>query len=388
MPHDQERTATGWFRAHLLDELLPRWLDAAVTPEGLYLPRLDRQWRRTGGNHGTLVSQSRLLFNFACGYRASGDARYAEAAAGGASLLLEHFRDRRHGGFFWSCALDGAVRDDHKSTYGHAFALLALASAFGALGDRALVDAAAETWGVVRRRFAEAGGGWLAGARRDFGSFEDMRSQNPVMHLFEALLALAEHTGAREWLDEAGAVARFVTARLIGEPGRPLPEVYSAAWEPLPADRGGRVDLGHQVEWAWLLSRAVELGLDASLLPWGEALLDWGLRVGIDPVQGGLNPTATPEGVVSARTKGWWQQCEAARAMLHWEAVRGRGDVRPTFEATMRLVRERFLDSVHGGWYMHVGPDGAVRNTDKGTDWKLDYHVTGLCMEAMRLAGA
>ena len=50
----------GWFRTHLLDEILPKWL-LAVTNQGLFLPHFDRQWRPLNRNFGTLISQCRLL---------------------------------------------------------------------------------------------------------------------------------------------------------------------------------------------------------------------------------------------------------------------------------------------------------------------------------------
>ena len=55
----------GWFRSHLLDDILPNWLRSSATAEGVFLPRLDRQWRPQAEQVATLVSQCRLLYNFA-----------------------------------------------------------------------------------------------------------------------------------------------------------------------------------------------------------------------------------------------------------------------------------------------------------------------------------
>jgi mannose/cellobiose epimerase-like protein (N-acyl-D-glucosamine 2-epimerase family) len=71
--------------------------------------------------------------------------------------------------------------------------------------------------------------------------------------------------------------------------------------------------------------------------------------------------------------------------MLHYARLRGRGDLMPAFDATMGLCRRRLIDPEYGGWFMRVEPDDSVRNTDKGSVWKVDYHVVGLCTEAIRL---
>ena len=100
----------GWFKDHLLDEILPKWLKA-VTDEGLFLPHFDRKWQPLHRNFGTLVSQCRLLYNFSQGYALTGDTRYLNAVEAGSQFLLDHFRDNTYGGWYWSCGLNGEVQD-------------------------------------------------------------------------------------------------------------------------------------------------------------------------------------------------------------------------------------------------------------------------------------
>src|SRR3954454_24976719 len=92
---DQIRLA--WFRHHAVEEILPRWV-ASVTPEGLFLSHFGPQWQPLNKGYGTLVSQSRLIFNFAQGYALTGEATYIEAVESGANFLLKNFRDREYGG--------------------------------------------------------------------------------------------------------------------------------------------------------------------------------------------------------------------------------------------------------------------------------------------------
>jgi mannose/cellobiose epimerase-like protein (N-acyl-D-glucosamine 2-epimerase family) len=211
------------------------------------------------------------------------------------------------------------------------------------------------------------------------------------MHLFEALLALACEAGCDEAASMARATAEWVVGRLVRRADGALPELYTPEWTELSEAEGGRLDVGHQFEWAYLLSRAVERGLWKApeaerMLATGERLLGVGMAAGYDEGGGGVWSPAAPDGRVMSRAKGWWEQCEAARAMHHYARLRGRSDLAEPFQRTMAFCRAHLVDPQHGGWYMRVEPDGSVRNRDKGNEWKLDYHVVGLCAEALEVS--
>ena len=56
-----------------LDRLLALWRQHADTPTGLFNPYLDRQWRHHVDGPRTLVTQCRLIYNFARAFERSGD---------------------------------------------------------------------------------------------------------------------------------------------------------------------------------------------------------------------------------------------------------------------------------------------------------------------------
>ncbi|MGD8239259.1 MAG: AGE family epimerase/isomerase, partial [Armatimonadota bacterium] len=215
---DRQPTADrSWFKEHLLSELLPRWLASAPTDSGLFLPHLDRQWRRQPESYGTIVSQGRLLYNFAVGYELTGDDEYAKAVERGARFLIRSLRDDKHGGWFWSCAADGTVLDDAKDSYGHAFVVFGLAHAGKCLGDDACGQAALDAYEVLTRPLRDEHGGLIPKTSRDFTRRLDadriVNSQNPMMHFFEALLALADAYGLQQMYGAARSVADFILSR-------------------------------------------------------------------------------------------------------------------------------------------------------------------------------
>lgn len=378
------RVDWSWFRTHLLDEILPRWLKGACTASGLFLPHLDREWRRTGDVTGTLVSQGRLIYNFAVGYRLTGDPKYLEAVGAGATFLAQRFGDEEHGGFHYRCDWNGKPTEDFKDAYGHAFAVFGLAHAARAEGAQSADSRLLRSF-IALSRFGQSEPEGLAPRlTREWeppsAEQRPPNSQNPVMHAFEACLsAAALQSSSIRLLAEALAEALF-EGRDPG-PDRGLPELYTEDWEPLPTEQGGRVDLGHQFEWAYLLSRAGQLGHPEQYLDWAHELLDYGMRVGYDPEAGGIFANASLEGEVIDRSKGWWQQCEAARAMMHFAVEHGREELWEPLAKTIAYFQANYIDPEFGGWYH------SPTNLNKGSEWKVDYHVVGMCEEAIRLAG-
>jgi mannose/cellobiose epimerase-like protein (N-acyl-D-glucosamine 2-epimerase family) len=153
------------------------------------------------------------------------------------------------------------------------------------------------------------------------------------------------------------------------------------------AARGGtRV----QFEWAFLLSQAVANGLPKKYLNIGERLLAYGLKTGYDREEGGIFSRGDYAANLIKTPKGWWEQCEFLRALMHYAAERGRTDLWEPFDRSLEFARQHFIDAEFGGWYGAYDPakprEGAALN--KGSVWQVGYHVCGMYAEALRLAGA
>jgi mannobiose 2-epimerase len=388
-PHTNDFLDFGWFRDHLTQEILPKWLHNSVTDEGFFFTQFDRQWRRYPREYNTLISQSRLLYNFSMGYELTGGEEYRKAVETGARFLIEAHRDREFGGWFRSCTRDGNVADSNKDSYGHAFAIFGLSHAFRCTGNQDYRKAAWETWEVLSTHFKDRRGGLIPTMTRDFKDFGDIRSQNPIMHLFEALLALGSLEGMNHALDEAQKTADFVLKRLLRKGDGLLPEWYSENWNELSEDQGGRIDIGHAFEWAYLLSTSVERGLPKAYLAHATNFLEYGLRIGYDAIDGGVFRLASPDGKSLSEDKRWWPQCEAIRALMHFVILRGNDTLWTPLLKTIHFVKENFVDGEYGGWYTFREPGVSLvsqnAGTDKGGEWKVDYHVVGMCVEAIQL---
>ena len=384
-PGGSERIDAAWHRTALLDGLLVRWVGVAPQGSGAMRSAVDRSWAAAPQQPGYLTEHARLVYAFAIGYELTRDKRFLDASQHGADFLLTRFRDPVHGGFFKRVAADGSVVQA-KNTYGHAFALFALSHMHRVTGDLRYRTAALRTWQEIDTWLRNPNGGFYMELPRDFAKPAQPQggSQNPIMHMFEALLALHDATQDPVALAGAKGVAEFVAYKLlVGLPdgGAYIPEWYDAQWQPLPTrDKGGYTDVGHQFEWSHMLRSAEQRGLVGVYAQTAQRLLQFATQVGYDEIDGGAFTAVYPDGAVN-RDKHFWQQCEALRAFLAASAAGGQPETWRRYEQTLGLVREQFIDKTHGGWFPK-----ACQRGDCGDAQPEPYHMTG--MHAMALAMA
>jgi len=337
-----------WHRKDL-NEHVSRWLAISPMPSGLMQDVFDREWRPPAKRAGDLTMHSRLVYTMLVGYEATRDPRYLDAAKRGTDYLLDTFHDPVNGGFFQVVDLSGKPLGTNKGTYGHAFALLALAHAARVTGDQKYKDAALAAWQDIRRGLREPGGGLRGSAPRDFAAKPaGKHTQNPVMHMFEALLALVDATSDPQVLADTRELGDFVLNQLmVGLPdgGAYIPEWYDERWKPLQDDEG-YIDMGHQFEWSHLLRSAEKLGVSPVYSAVADRLLKFAVAKGYDEQDGGIFNRMSANGNVD-RNKYWWPQAEGMKAFL---AVAQRPEMARRYRETLELVDKEFIDRENGGW--------------------------------------
>lgn len=385
---ESARIDVQWHKSGLVDGLLPRWLAAAPAEGGFLRTAFDRGWKAKAEQPGYLTEHARLVYSLIIGYEATQDRRYLDAAKRSADFLLTRFRDPVHGGFFTCVAADGKVIYDTKNTYGHAFALLALSHMARVTGEARYRTAALAAWRDIDLWLRDGKGGFFKDLPRDFSKAGALataaKTQNPLMHLFEALLALHDATQDPVAMKGAKSLGEFVVYHLLqGRPdnGASIPEWYDSDWKPLPTkEKGGYTDIGHQFEWAHLLWEAEARGLTGIYALSAERLLNFAVKTGYDEVNGGVYKTLYPDGSVE-RDKYWWQQTEAMRAFLMSASLGGKKDMWRRYEQTLKLVQDQFIDKANGGWHDRACARGGCMG-----DQVEPYHMTAMHMFAIELA--
>lgn len=372
----------------MLDTFIRHWKVNGVDGQyGGYIADFDRAWQVTGPCNKSLVSQARLVYNFSAGLRHSGATDLADAATRGVEFLSLHMADSDYGGWFWRVSRDGSLLEPIKHTYGHAFVIFGLSEFAKAVGTVDTAHLALRTLETLHEN--------ATGPVRGFWTITDRkwqpmilsrwRSQNPHMHLLEACLSLYDATGSRLALDTALDIAELAVTRFVHPRFGCLEEIFAEDWSSLPDGQAEPIRIGHQFEWCWLLNRLADRTSQEKWRDMGDQLLEWGLYFGTDRQHGGIYNSCDRRGHMVDTNKSHWVQSEALRTLLYLVAGRRREDLRTPFLRAAEFAMTYLADPEYGSWYTQVAADGRPTTPNKGSEWKLDYHMTSLCDEAVRV---
>ncbi|WP_026462093.1 AGE family epimerase/isomerase [Adhaeribacter aquaticus] len=365
-----------------LDKVLLSWRKNADTPNALFHPYFDRQWQRYKDGPRTLVTQTRITYNFMRAFERTGDQAYAQLALRGLDALTTYFWAGDNKGWHWSCHPDGRLLDDTSDAYGQAFVILVFSTAAAVFKNDHYRDMALLTWQYMQQRFRDKQGGLVWKVNRDGRVLDTFKSQNPMMHVFEALLALAPLDTTGTVRKDATGIWHFIRARMPS-PGC-LPEWYDTSWQPVRTGDKAIIEVGHAFEWAFLLSEAQALNLESNLMEPAREFLAYGMQHGYDSKAGGIFSRVDLEGNLLKDTrKGWWEQCEAIRTMQRYVTRHNSKEIIEPLKRSIDFVRQHYMDAVYGGWYENPPGLGGTESLIKGSMYKLDYHVVNMCREIL-----
>ncbi len=289
-------------REDLGDRILPYWHDTTLdTTNGGYVLADDVQGRRAA-TEKQLVTQSRLIWTFCRVHlRGYGDEKrnYLKAAEHGYRFLMDHFLDRKNGGYFWTTDLAGKVLNDRKILYGESFVLYALVEYYRASGDKESLRRAMDLYHEVQKRAHDPkNGGWFEHFTRDWTPImkpdpeaivevAGYKSANTHLHLMEALTELYEVTLDDEIKRSLEECLRLnATYFYPKDPGKSCFH-RQPDWKEVTDPKSAGLSYGHNVEFAWLMIRAQKvLGAPPA---WDHfyAHLNHALKYGYDHERGG-----------------------------------------------------------------------------------------------------
>ncbi|HTN68955.1 MAG TPA: AGE family epimerase/isomerase [Dysgonamonadaceae bacterium] len=392
-------------KTHLVKELLPFWTNRMVDKvNGGYLTHFDQNGNNTEEDEKSLIAQTRCLYTVSSAHRAGyGDGKLAALAKHGLDFLINKMWDERHGGFYWIVDRKGNVKNDQKIIYGHSFAIYSLSEYTLATGDRKGVEYAEKIFDLLQKYCVDSryGGYWemfqrdwtLCGPGSQGG---DRKTLDVHMHLMEASTTLYEATGQDVHRRKLLEIIDLLLNKIIHpEYKTGIPQFYKD-WSIAPqikfdiiwgwdrfseeGQKGNATDntcYGHNAEFAWLLSHALEiLKLDPkNHKELFRTIYEHTINNGIDYEFGGVFVEGPHSGGVYDREKEFWQQAEVLIGLLdavilledekYWEA----------YKNVHRFVFDKVVNKDVGEWYPLLTRRGDPIWTHMGHSWKINYHT-------------
>jgi len=371
-------------RDHLLTDVLPFWARHSTDYDhGGFITHLARDGTITDSSQKFLVMQTRMIYSFITGASLGGPQEWRSVARQGVDFFLRHFRDVQYDGWFWSVTRQGSPGDSNKRTYGHAFAIYALAEYARLAQDSRALAAASHTWSLASEYLWDREHeGVLEACNRAWTPTDAAHTMGTHLHTLEALLALNEAIGGNRYWPHVRKVADLIVTHMVEGKRRCGLEHFHPDWAPdLEASRS-LINYGHNLEAAWLLLRAYRIEPVPAYQDTARSFLDYVVQFGLDTVHGGVFSHGPLGEKATLREKIWWVQCEALPAFLlgylvfddrrYWDAFRG----------VAGFCLHSLHDPQHGEWYHSAEEDGAPRDTTKGSAWKAAYHITQACAYA------
>jgi mannose/cellobiose epimerase-like protein (N-acyl-D-glucosamine 2-epimerase family) len=305
---------------------------------------------------------------------------------GGKTLALDAFENVRRRyrsaddapGWIFSVQPDGRPADHTRDLYAHAFVLYMLAWLYRIGEEPSILALADETLSDLDRIFSS---GDEQGYLSRMPGPMDLREQNPHMHLFEALLALAEASGGERYLARANALVGLFDRALADPVTGAVREIFTGNWKPDRSNGDNLVEPGHQMEWAWLLREWERLGG----APAGERvgrLVAHGTRFGIDREKGLVRSVVRENGGVVSRGSRVWPQTETIRTLCR-EDVGGEKWPGLITDITETLFETHLPLDLNGGWIDQIDQNGAPV-VDYMPASTL-YHLAGAAMDTAAL---
>ncbi len=327
-----------------------------------------------------LITTTRLVHSYGLAQIAGRADRAGIVDRGMADLWTRH-RDDLHGGYAWGVDAAG-ICDGLKLAYGHAFVLLAAATAKLAGhpdADRLLEDVTE----VIDRHFWDETAGLMRDEfTRDWQPFSTYRGMNANMHTVEAMLTAYEATGNTQYLTRARRILDFFVGKIAPAEHWRLPEHYTENWqidrayEGNPMFRPAGSTPGHSFELARLLLQMWDLsgreGADAPVQ--ARVLVDMALSDAWDTARGGFIYTLAADGSIARNARYWWPVTEAIGVL----AALIKLDPQPADEVWYRRLWEfadkHLIDHTRGGWFPELSDDNS-KAMDQFTGKPDIYHA-------------
>lgn len=281
---------------------------------------------------------------------------------------LEHLDTRlRHpdGGWIHIASPEGAVIDQHRALYDHAFVVLAGSAAYQATQSNRALRIAEDAVAFIETGLKDlVHGGWF-----EADPNEMPRRANPHMHMLEAMLAYHSATGREQALRLAGESVRLFETRFFNPANDVMAEFFTKDWRPETSYQDAVFEPGHHYEWASLLSMYDELtGHDT--LSWRRRLIRRADTTGRNSKTGFAVNAVRANGTFENSQARLWHQLEMFRAYLLHPGVAPRARA----EDLLERIFETYLNAgPKGGWVDEIDADG--KPVAKAVPASMLYHA-------------
>lgn len=373
------------YRAQLLDDVLPFWIDHAIDREhGGFTTFLDQDGSLLSTDKPMWV-QGRFVWLLARLYNTLESRReWLELARHGLDFIAAHGFDH-DGRMFYSVTRDGRPLRKRRYLFTETFAAIGFAEYARAAGDDQARTRARELFHLIHHYHTTPG---LLEPKVNPVTRPLKGHAMPMILLATAqVLREADDDPLYEQVIEASICElrdHFVHPELEA-----LLETVGPDGAFLDNPEGRIVNPGHAIESAWFLMHEAQRRDDGDLLALALRILNWSLTIGWDSEFGGIYYFRDVRGLPCEQyehdMKLWWPHTEAIYATLLAHRLTGQPQYRAWCQRIHDWAYAHFPDPEHGEWFGYLHRDGTRSTRLKGNMWKGPFHLPRMLLNCWTL---
>ena len=400
-------------KSHLENELLPFWLQRALDEKnGGLITHFDEAGKDTGEDEKSMLGQARSIYSYASAHRNGyGGDHTADLAREGVDFMIKHMWDHQYGGFYWMTDRAGNVKNDEKILYGHSFVIYSFSEYSLATGDPRGLEYAEKVFDLIQKYCADTRyGGYFEMFYRNWelkgpgAEGGDRKTLDIHMHLMEAFTTLYECSLKELHKRKLLEIIHLIIDKILHPKFKTgIPQFFADwriapqikfdiiwGWDRFSEDgiKGQAEDntsYGHNVEYAWLLMRALEI-LQIRVSKFKDIIApqyDHALKDGIDLEYGGVFVEGSHAGGVYDREKEFWQNAEMLIALAQACLIFDVAYYWPTYKNVHRFVFDKIINHEVGEWWPLLTRKGEPIWTHMSHNWKINYHTIRSMVETI-----
>lgn len=352
-------------QSFVFEQLLQNWARYGINKEqGFSYESMNRDWTVNTIGRIRLLTQCRQLYTFSHACQLEQKPEWREKLPPLFNFITSHFFQEER--WIFSLNDDLSIQQEQSDAYALAFVLLSFSHYYQVTQDDKALHYMKETHRFLLKNMQAATGGFYEAYPIDMNQ---VRRQNPHMHLLEGYIAAFNTTQDKEYKEIIESLLTLVVERFYDKKTKTLREFFSSNWK-LHLTTGNQVEPGHHFEWVWLLYEANKIVPNTDHTDLAQDLWSTATRYGLAANGGVYNQINGDTYQTIDKEKRIWPITEYLKAITVIPI--GKEEKNHRIEEALDFLQTHYLLE-NGGWNEYLNEDNTPKNYPlPGTS---SYHI-------------
>ena len=269
-------------QSFVFKELLQNWARYGINKDlGFSYESMNHDWTVNSIGRIRLLTQCRQLYTFSHAHQLEPTLEWHKTLTPLFNFITNHFF--QEGRWIFSLNDDLSIQEERSDAYALAFVLLSFSYYYQVTKNDKALHYMKETHCFLLKSMQAKTGGFHESFPVDM---QEIRRQNPHMHLLEGYIAAFNSTQDKEYKEIIESLLTLTLERFYDKKTHTLREFFSSDWKSHSVT-GNQVEPGHHFEWVWLLYEANKIIPNTDYTDLAQHLWSTATRYGLAP-NGGI----------------------------------------------------------------------------------------------------